>query len=1234
MSTQTPAKTSTASRPPSKVQRYVDLQLNRTRRQVKSTELIVSVLTAVLLAIGFVLAVAVIDAWVWPLNGAARWAALTFLVGGLAVWAIGFLVPVLRRRIHPDYAAKMIEDAQPTFRNSLLNYVSLRRKPQHTHAAVLDAISHRAARDLQKVPEDATVDQSGIIRVGSMLLAMIAVATTYWLVSPKDPLPTLARILLPSVKQSAPSFVRIENVQPGDATAFFGDEVQVTATVTGAFEPQDVRLVVSTLDGQVVDRTVAMEPDDSERGLFRGRLSVDGGGLMQSVVYRVVARDGASPDYEMMVRPNPSVAIESIRITPPQYTRLQEEVIENRGDIEAVEGSRIDVRAVANLPVRIAYIELLNRRDEGDAGAPFRVVETVSMQVEQSAEESDSGRASGPVLTGNFLALLDDQRRRPRVSHYRVRFVSTTDDRNDRANVYTIRTVPDLAPEIEVLNPVENPLQLPVNETLLIDTRAFDSDYGIAAIELEMSSKGVSVFPRRKLPLQSESGRLRVRGQFLFKPADHFLQAGETAMFTVIASDNRTSHLSGLPDPNTAISPQYRIEIVDAVANPKRPPGDPSAKGTDPGAEPKTGDQRQEDRQSNEGTASDGADGGVDDGSGPSDPSPSEDGSEDGASSESDEGSASGSESADSSSSAKQQQQASDQQDGSNSESGPDGESNPASESGSEGDGEGDGDGRQPSASQSAPRGQEGASSDPTVDGNSEDASPEGSASPAPENGEQHLGSSESSSSASPESGGARTAERKPLDENASDGEVMSRLEEMMKEREDQAAREKGGDGSQGENASPGGDDAAAKENSSPGVDPQQDDPRRSQGTGSNREGDAEKPQDADPGENNVQRGDGNSSSSKGKQNGSAKGASGSETNAQSQEGASSDDSNEGQSDETGGSDPGEARSGDDASGQADRPAGESASGKSSDSQAPASDRPGEGSNQESSKGSGDDSTGQSKPPGDESAADGGKPGDEKSPGGEGSPGGEADGQPSREGGGQGAGGEPAKSKPSNKPPGDPEGGGTDQSSEEQSDESPQGGGASEGGTPPPAGGGDPSDGSGGGSGKGSGGTPVDGEGSGKGEGGDPNGQPKKTGDGGPGGAGRDLDLIREQENVEHAKKATDMILKRLAEEQSNPDQEMLDELGWSQKDLDQFLSRWQAMKAKADSGDVVSKRRYDQALRSLGLSPDRDARAVEGISDQQRGFDTDSAVNRPPPKIAPGYRAFLRDRNRATNDR
>jgi nitrate reductase gamma subunit len=110
------------------IKQYVNHQLEKTRRQVKTTDLIGGILTILAFAILFLMAVAIWDAWIMPLSTLGRWICLSVLLGGSMLYAGLAIVPLFVRRINTEYAAKMIEDAKPTFKNSLLNYVSLRKK--------------------------------------------------------------------------------------------------------------------------------------------------------------------------------------------------------------------------------------------------------------------------------------------------------------------------------------------------------------------------------------------------------------------------------------------------------------------------------------------------------------------------------------------------------------------------------------------------------------------------------------------------------------------------------------------------------------------------------------------------------------------------------------------------------------------------------------------------------------------------------------------------------------------------------------------------------------------------------------------------------------------------------------------------------------------------------------------------------------------------------------------------
>ncbi|HTN77956.1 MAG TPA: hypothetical protein VL096_22045, partial [Pirellulaceae bacterium] len=138
------------------------------------------------------------------------------------------------------------------------------------------------------------------------------------------------------------------------------------------------------------------------------------------------------------------------------------------------------------------------------------------------------------------------------------------------------------------------------------------------------------------------------------------------------------------------------------------------------------------------------------------------------------------------------------------------------------------------------------------------------------------------------------------------------------------------------------------------------------------------------------------------------------------------------------------------------------------------------------------------------------------------------------------------------------------------------------------------------------------------------------TGGGLPGEQGGDSPLAdaeapaAEAAKIDYARQATDLVLDYLKDQKEQPDQQLLDELGWSKEDLKQFLSRWEAAQREAKA-DPNAKQELDEALRSLGLRPRADTlRRGATRSDNQRGLgDVNNATGAPPSKYLEQFKAF-----------
>ena len=117
--------------------------------------------------------------------------------------------------------------------------------------------------------------------------------------------------------------------------------------------------------------------------------------------------------------------------------------------------------------------------------------------------------------------------------------------------------------------------------------------------------------------------------------------------------------------------------------------------------------------------------------------------------------------------------------------------------------------------------------------------------------------------------------------------------------------------------------------------------------------------------------------------------------------------------------------------------------------------------------------------------------------------------------------------------------------------------------------------------------------------------------------------------DLDHARRATDMVLKRLREQQFDPDPELLKKMNWTKEDLAKFLQRWEKMKQKAEEGSPAAQQDYQNALRSLGLTPGGRTRDLKVEKDKMFGLREDGAVNRPPAEFMDDFNAFLKSRNR-----
>jgi len=1257
-----PVQGSALDAPPEQFDQLIEQQLRRTRAQVKLVDIVNNALLLVVGALGFMLAVALVDHWIMALGFWARLLALLVLIGGSGWWIAVRIVPLIIRRINPVYAAYTIEQAEPSLKNSLINFLLLRSQREKMHAVVYQAVGQRAASDLSHVPAENVVDYSHLLRIGYVLAALLVLGAVYKIASPKDPFQSAARVVAPWADIDRPSRVDIEEITPGDTTIFQGEHVEVAAIIRGADSDDEVRVLFSTLDGQLVDQQAAMRLDDA--GLkHTAKIPGDEYGAQTSLQYKIVAGDAQTRWYNVEVIPAPHVLVTKVEYTPPRYTE-REPFVDNRGDIDGLEGTLVTVHAQANREVGSAFLEF----------DPLPDGVTAEARAASDAESVRIRQIDGQNMQASFYLRLKSDRKTPWHKNYTIRFNTVDGYRNQKPVVHSIDVKPDLAPLAEILAPEESDIELPLNRKLEIEVRAIDPDFALRKLRLVAVSGGRDLLDVALLDAPTGRGK-EYRGQvirkFEFLPERYDLSVGDEVEYWAVAEDDRTAVKTNTPEPNVTRSrPNYRFTIVAPGSEKAEPSADDprrdeakrnpdEASDSTSGNQPqdRTGDKRPSNREKNSDASGEegqqGEQGGNAGGNGSSESSnntpegsdsPNSEGVEDGAgqsSSQQGDSDATGDNQSGGQSGGKQpsQNQPGDSPASPNSKSTP---NNGTAGENASGQAQNSNGGQQPSQPRDEPL-----ENDGSRDGDIFETINEHRRQEQQNDGGNAAGESPNDSpddlrdknlNPDNDAGGSNNDNgQNQQNQDQTGGQSAGGQNGSQQQQNPGGSQSGGGTGAQqGERPQQGaggdqqsGGSAGTQDQQNGSAGSQKEDPSGSAGSQQqpgNQSGGNDSRQNQGGANNQQQRQPAGGNDSQGGQpQGGAKpeadqNESGGGQKPQSGGTGQNDKSGAGQQSDGGGSPQSQAEDqqqrnqkksgGGQQGGQKQEQGGKSPSGsnKDSDSQGESGgDRKGGGQQGggQSSKQQGQDSAGSS------------------------SSGQQGDGAAQQPGAGQSgnrAGGDQIADSPTGRSgeqtgkgsnTGAADGGRQNQDRPREGDAQP--GEASDSGNRP--GGGQPRNRETGDSaGERTSGTPGEGRGTLPTGGGKPaDNRPSDT-------RLPDREPGADEANLEYAREATDLTLDYLKSQKDEPDRELLDKLGWTKDDLNRFIQRWERMKrsAKTSGEESEAARRLDDSLRSLGLRPPRNKfRTSDAGGDRLSGQRDAAQRTRPPKEYAEQYRAF-----------
>src|SRR5262249_55118216 len=145
----------------------------------------------------FFLSAVVLDHWIVPLRTLGRWSLLLLLVAGVTTVVLFRLLPVVFRRANQGSSGPTIQRRAPGMKNTLGHHLMLKQEGRGVSKGVLRAVEQQAAQRLSQTSPESAVDRSRLIRLGYLLVGLMAVAALYKFISPKDPLATIGRIAAP-----------------------------------------------------------------------------------------------------------------------------------------------------------------------------------------------------------------------------------------------------------------------------------------------------------------------------------------------------------------------------------------------------------------------------------------------------------------------------------------------------------------------------------------------------------------------------------------------------------------------------------------------------------------------------------------------------------------------------------------------------------------------------------------------------------------------------------------------------------------------------------------------------------------------------------------------------------------------------------------------------------------------------------------------------------------------------
>jgi hypothetical protein len=533
---------------------YVDFQLEKTRSSIKLTDIFTTLTTLAVAVISYLLVFVLLDQWV--LEGGFGYTARVVLLGILLAGVLGTLgwrvIFPLLRRVHPLYAASVIESSDPNLKSNLVNFVDVRQSNMPSAPVVLKAMEKRAAVELSHIDVEEAVDRRPLLRIAYGLLGVVVVCALYIIFSPKDPFASVRRALLPTADIAVATETTISEVKPGDDAVPARTIVVVSADIRGK-DADAAQLLFTTADHQDVNHAIEMKREDPTLPRFSAKLNGENGkGLLQSLTYRIVAGDAQTRDYAVTVIQSPSARVDEVHYAPPAYMQLESRTT-SEANIDGWEGTAVTVRATANMPVKSARVVLTDSDDPQAKGEEY------TMQIND-----------GTKLSVTWTLERRSDGTMPRFYH-----VAVTSEKGEdpEPTQHSVLIRPDQQPQVTLLAPTSDLVDppIPANGIIPLIIQAADPDFQVRSIALKAERRGENILDKRLFDDRLPAPTFQGNHDFALAPLK--LSEGDTIQFWIEAKDNKqpTANRGASQRVNVKVGkPASAREVQDQLAEEKK----------------------------------------------------------------------------------------------------------------------------------------------------------------------------------------------------------------------------------------------------------------------------------------------------------------------------------------------------------------------------------------------------------------------------------------------------------------------------------------------------------------------------------------------------------------------------------------------------------------------------------------------------------------------------------------